>query len=85
MQDTNFQMQFISAMAFLTEMGVNAENLTEKLGVSGDNIKILQEYGEKIEQSIADMPEDTFKQHLKFYLGSLAADILVAKTLQKYD
>lgn len=82
MQDFNFQMQFISAMAFLAEMDINAGNLTEKLGVSGDTVKTLQEYGEKLYHSIDEMPEETFKQHFKTYLESLASEIVV-KTLQK--
>ena len=85
MQDFNFQMQFISAMAFLAEMDANAGNLTEKLGVSPETVKTLQEFGAEIYQSIEDMPDETFKQHFKTYLESLAFQILVAKEQHELD
>ena len=85
MQDNNFQMQFISAMAFLADMDINAGNLTEKLGVSEKNVKILVEFGEGLYTTIDSMPEETFKQHFKTYLESLAFQILVAKDQHNLD
>ena len=85
MQDFNFQMQFVSAMAFLAETGIPAENLTNELGVSPETIKTLHEFGAEIYDSIDDMPDETFKQHFKTYLESLAFQILVAKEQQHLD
>ena len=85
MQDFNFQMQFVSAMAFLAEMDANAGNLTEKFGVSPATVKTLQEFGAEIYDSIDDMPEETFKLHFKTYLESLAFQILVAKEQHELD
>lgn len=85
MQDTNFQMQFISAMAFLADMNINAGNLTEKLGISEENVKILEACAEGLYTTIYSMPEETFKQYFKTYLESLAFQILVAKDQHNLD